>query len=178
MAICICTPLDVAHVFVQLFLENTELSVQIFAVLDYRKAIGCSSFFFYSRIWCISAPTRWRLCAPVALTSCQLIGPNLSSYRECLSCAAHFSLSVLAVPRFSPTCSPCRWLPGHDGTSATSEGKKNLRAQTSPAERQTENKVTAETQAVLNITEPPAARTTQLNTSTWKRWWLFLGPYG
>lgn len=76
-----------------------------------------------------------------------------------------FSLSVLAVLRFSPTCSPCRWLPGHDATSATSEGK-NLRAQTSPAERQTENKVTAETQAVLNITKPPAARTTQLNTST------------
>lgn len=56
--------------------------------------------------------------------------------------------------------------------------RKNLRAQTSPAERQTENKVTAETQAVLNITKPPAAHTTQLNTSTWKRWWLFLGPYG
>jgi len=44
--------------------------------------------------------------------------------------------------------------------------RKNLRAQTSPAERQTENKVTAETQAVLNITKPPAAHTTQLNTST------------
>lgn len=43
---------------------------------------------------------------------------------------------------------------------------KNLRAQMNPTERQTENKVTAETQAVLNITKPPAAHKTQLNTST------------
>lgn len=44
-------------------------------------------------------------------------------------------------------------------------GKKTSERRQTP-ERQTENKVTAETQAVLNITKPPAAHTTQLSTST------------
>lgn len=90
---------------------------------------------------------------------------------------SHIFAFCFPAAKLTPTCSTCRWLPGHAATSPTSEGK-NLRVQTSPAERQTENKVTAETQAALNITKPPAAHTTQLNTSTWKRWWLFLGPYG
>lgn len=83
-----------------------------------------------------------------------------------LTAVPHCSARIPAAPRRTRWHQPDFW------------EKKKLWAQTNPRERQTENKVTAETQAVLNITKPPAARTTQLSTSTWKRWWLFLGPYG
>lgn len=101
---------------------------------------------------------------------------NLLSRNNCVSLCHTFSVSVFQQRDSLQPAPPA------DGCLDTMPPaqllRKNLRAQTSPAERQTEHKVTAETQAVLNITKPPAAHTTQLNTSTWKRWWLFLGPYG
>ena len=126
------------------------------------------------------SPPCLLLWSPTGLCShsqpAKLIVSNLLSDNKCVFLCHTFSVSVFQQ-RFSlqpaPPADGCL-----DMMPPAQLLRKNLRAQTSPAERQTENKVTAETQAVLNITKPPAAHTTQLNTSTWKRWWLFLGPYG
>lgn len=125
-------------------------------------------------IHCVSWGERFHCCFWSSLSSSSSSTPGRLKSSN-LKTVSYWTAHSPAAPGLSLTRSTCRWTRRHQPDFW---GKKTLWAQTNPRERQTENKVTAETQAVLNITKPPAAHTTQLSTSTWKRWWLFLGPYG
>lgn len=66
-----------------------------------------------------------RLCAPVALISCQLVAPNLSSYAECLLCATHFRCLFLRCRDLVQRAPPA------DGCPDTTPPAQLLREKTS-----------------------------------------------